>query len=149
MKKVIILVALVACAAGAFAEASKKSVEELMKIMRMEEQYTQTANAMLDMQSKSMGGGNSAMIKVIKEFNEEYLSWKGMKTDIVNVYVETFSDGEIKELCKFYKTKIGQKLLDKQPELQQKLMQLTAARSQKYMPQLQQKIMKAMQPQTK
>jgi len=147
-QKIIVLIAFVGFAAGVFAQASEKTVEDLMRVMKMEEQYAKSINIVLDMHTKAMGPNcNPAMIKVIKEFYEESAAWKDLKPSIMKAYADTFSEKEIKELTAFYNTPLGQKVLEKQPELQQRIMQLTVAHVQKSAPKLQQKIMEAMQQQ--
>ncbi|WP_417069169.1 DUF2059 domain-containing protein [Niveibacterium terrae] len=47
----------------------------------------------------------------------ETLSWPKMKAFQIAVYTQTYSEAEIRELIVFYKTPLGQKMLESQPKL--------------------------------
>lgn len=141
MKKIVILAGLIAFTAGAFAQASEQSVKELLDVMRCEEQYNKTISMTLDAQGKAMGlNAKPAVLQAMKDFYSDNLNWKSFEADVIKLYAESFTEAEIKELTAFYKSKIGQKFLEKQPELQQKSMQIAMARFQPLIPKLQQKI---------
>lgn len=61
---------------------------------------------------------------VMTLMNKE-MSWDNLKAPFVNLYAESFSAEELDALVKFYESPIGKKLVDKQPEIQQKSMALT------------------------
>lgn len=47
----------------------------------------------------------------------ETLSWPKMKAFQISIYTQTFSEAEINEMTAFYKTPLGQKILERQPKL--------------------------------
>lgn len=58
--------------------------------------------------------------KLLAEF-ESVLDVGRMKSDITRIYSETFSKEELNQISAFYDTPLGQLLLTKQPEMQQKV----------------------------
>ena len=51
------------------------------------------------------------------------MSWDKMKPVYVSVYAETFTPEELRAMIAFYKTDVGQKWLEKQPQVQAAIMQ--------------------------
>jgi|TARA_B100001964_G_C13870141_1_gene438307 hypothetical protein len=85
-----------------------------------------------------MGGGFEAMLPIIDQMSSQlqldaeekeqlkniYRDWfendidrKAVKEEMAKIYAEAFTAEEINELNKFYSTPIGQKFLEKSPEL--------------------------------
>ncbi len=58
--------------------------------------------------------------KIIDMVNSSFDATK-MKDDITKIYSETFSQDELSQISAFYDTPIGQTMLAKQPEIQQKM----------------------------
>ncbi len=50
-------------------------------------------------------------------------SWKTIKPMMVDVYASTFTADELRGMIAFFKTPVGQKWIEKQPEVQEKTMQ--------------------------
>ena len=65
------------------------------------------------------------------------LSWESLKPDFVEIYGTTFTDDEIKGLTEFYKTPLGQKLVEKMPDISQKCAQIIQRRMPSIMGELQ------------
>ena len=61
-----------------------------------------------------------------------------LKTDLTRIYSETFSKDELDQISAFYDTPIGQVLLVKQPEVQQKMQAAILPRMQQLGPAIQQ-----------
>ena len=60
-----------------------------------------------------------------------------MKTDFARVYSDVFTKGELQGLADFYGTPTGQALIEKQPEVQKKTMEIMMPRMMAAMPQVQ------------
>jgi hypothetical protein len=75
--------------------------------------------------------------KEARDAFQEQLNWPMLEPAFAQMYADNFSEAELKQLADFYKSPVGQKLLEKQPELATKLQTLT-----------QQKVRMAMQPVT-
>ena len=75
---------------------------------------------------------NDKMFKVL----EEELSYKNNKDAIIKIYVNTYTESELRAISNFYKTPAGKALLEKTP----KIIQASMALNQKKMPHILQKI---------
>jgi uncharacterized protein len=61
-----------------------------------------------------------------------------MKSEMARIYAEIFSKEELRAMSEFYSTPAGQALIDRQPEMQQKMMDLMMPRMMRAVPRLQQ-----------
>ena len=73
------------------------------------------------------------------------LGYATLKGDFVSAYADTFSVQELKDLTGFYSSPIGQKLVEKQPALNEKLGQLAQQKMKTVMPGVVQKLREAAQ----
>ncbi|MBV9657279.1 MAG: DUF2059 domain-containing protein [Verrucomicrobia bacterium] len=132
------------------AASRRSAAEELLKTMRMEEMQARTveqAKTMIaGMSNRSMQQYNlspetvaeakktqAAMLDLI--FRK--LSWEAMKSEYIGIYADTFTESELKELTTFYRSPAGQKLLEKQPQLTAKIMEISQKRTMELMPEIQ------------
>lgn len=67
--------------------------------------------------------------KTLTIFKEEF-SWEKIKNDYIEIYVETFTEDELKAISEFYKSSAGKIFVQKMPDLIRKSMVV----SQKKMP---------------
>lgn len=135
-------------------DAGKKAAAEaLLKTMRVEQMIaTQMDQAKAQMagaiSGASQGSGASAdQVAAMQKrqsdamsFLQEKLSWNSLKPDMVQAYADTFSEPELKDLNAFYMQPIGQKFLDKQPQLTAKVGQVMQQRVMAIMPEMMQKM---------
>ena len=73
------------------------------------------------------------------------LTWESLKPEFVEIYSETFTDEEIKGLTEFYKTPLGQKLVEKMPEISAKAGLLIQKRMPAIMADLQKSVAESLQ----
>lgn len=73
---------------------------------------------------------------ILREFMKEQMDWKALKPEFVALYVQTFTEPELREVAAFYRTPIGQKMLAKTPELMSRGMALSQRRMQAAMPRM-------------
>jgi len=144
----ICLLMLISVSSPLFAdEASQRAAaQELLEAMQTKEMMAKQMESV-----KKMIGGFFQMPNVSKEqasqmearqtqvmdFIYKNMSWDVLKPDFVQAYMEAFTEPEMKELTSFYKSPIGQKLLEKTPELTAKTMQITQKRVMALMPEIQ------------
>ena len=76
------------------------------------------------------------MMDKIMDICAEEMKWENVKPDYINLYSETFSAEELKELIAFYQSPVGKAYLAKQPELMQKSMQLSQKTMMRLMPKI-------------
>ena len=67
--------------------------------------------------------------KMVKVYEEEF-SWAKIKNDYIDIYVKTYTEGEIRTISEFYKSPAGKKFIEKMPQVIQESMAI----SQKNMP---------------
>lgn len=65
------------------------------------------------------------------------MSWDKLKGDYISIYAETFTADELKGLVSFYESPIGKKLIEKQPALMQRSMQVSQKQMMTLMPKIQ------------
>jgi hypothetical protein len=148
MTKRIFTIALIAAFSfavqTAFAtDATEKSVEKLMKVMKMKENVDKSLNNVMTMLPMRLRQ-NPELIEKIKTFYKKNVGWEAQKDGIVQIYKELFTEKEIQDQIAFYETPTGKKMIDLTPVIQQKVMQMGMTRMQKAMPELQKIIMEAM-----
>jgi hypothetical protein len=118
-------------------EAShRKAAESLLSLMNMDSVMSQSIDQMLQMQIKQ----NPAIApyeQEMKDFLKKYMSWAGLKDEMVKIYVDEFTESELNELNKFYQTPLGKKTLAKMPVLLAKGAELGQRRVQEHLPELQ------------
>lgn len=73
---------------------------------------------------------------VMKEFFSKYMSYESLKPEMVQIYAEAFTAGELKEVIAFYETDTGKKTLETMPTLMGQAGQLGAQRVQSNMGEL-------------
>ncbi|MFF7708777.1 DUF2059 domain-containing protein [Pseudomonas sp. NPDC007930] len=56
---------------------------------------------------------------------ESAIGWNKVKPDLVKLYTENFTEAELKDLVKFYKSPLGQKVLQQMPQVTQQSAMLT------------------------
>jgi hypothetical protein len=65
------------------------------------------------------------------------MSWRSMKADLKNIYLQNFTDNEIADMLAFYRSETGQSVLRNMPVVMQESMQVGQAMAEKAMPKIQ------------
>ncbi len=92
------------------------AVLELITVLNLEEQISQSSRVMIDTQIQAnpqLADYRETMLAWI----DQYLVWDVFEEDFIRLYMEAFSESEVQQLIAFYKTPIGQKALEKMPLL--------------------------------
>ena len=137
------LILIGACQTFSQTETHKKAAEELLTASGAENNFKISMEKMMDLQSKS----NPAMAQyadIIKQWAGKYLTWATLKDDMMKLYTDEFTEKELKELTKFYKSPIGLKLASKQGEIMSKGAEIGQKKALEHTPELQQMIMDKM-----
>jgi hypothetical protein len=124
-------------ACGQDKDAAKRAkVEELMATMHIDsmmDQMTAMAKAQVEQGVQALPGADT-MTPAQKKITEDYqhksmdlvmgtVSYKALEPEIVQLYVDTFTDEEIDGISTFYKSPTGQAMLKKTPQLMAAMMQ--------------------------
>ena len=83
-------------------------------------------------QEKAIEIQNKMSAMVMDEF-----SWDKMKADFIKLYADVYSEEELRGVIAFYKSPVGQKLLEKTPEMMKASMQLMQKKMMEIMPKVQ------------
>ncbi len=123
-------------AARADETSHRAAAESLLNNMDMDKLMSQSVDQMLQVQV----GQNPAIAPYqaqMKTFLSKYMSWAAMKDDMVKIYVNEFTEPELKELNAFYQTPLGKKTVQKMPTLLAKGAEMGQKRVQEHLPELQ------------
>ena len=120
-------VLLVAVSSAADENSKRIEVEKLFKLTHMEQRVNEGVDSVLALQLRQ----NPELVPQqdkVRAFLEKYGGWNSMKDEITRMYMESFSEDELREMNAFYITPTGQKVLTKVPELVQQRNQLAMKR---------------------
>lgn len=129
-------------------EASQKVIaEDLLRTMKVDEMTKPLFGQVRSIMEQQFiqSGAPEDMKPILKKYTdkavkivEETMSWKNIKEDMISIYVKTFSEDELKGMLAFYKSPVGQSVINKMPAALQQGM----AVMQKHMPKLQEQVKK-------
>jgi len=131
----------------AFADeiSHRAAAEELLLLSnpdKMMDQVWPHIAAMVDKQFKQMGAPEE-LRPVLKKYTTKMfnvmqaeLGFENLKEDFITIYVNTYTESEIRAISDFYKSPAGKSFLEKMPQLMQATMRVT----QRNMPRMMQKI---------
>lgn len=131
-------------------EANKNAqAEKLLTLLKVDQQLEVT-NQRMRMQTQRMVDAQNLpkglSAKMQKVFDKQFemvsaaTSWDSMKNEVIAVYTTTFTEEELTTLVDFYSSDLGQKMIEKLPELFRQGMEI----AQKRLMQNQQEIEKTM-----
>lgn len=85
----------------------------------------------------SPGGKQATLERYQAQANaalDKAIGWEHLEPELVALYTEAFSEGELEELIAFYRSPLGVKMLERLPTLNARSAQLTQARLQQAAP---------------
>jgi hypothetical protein len=124
------------------------AIQETFSLMGIDKQMTGGFDAMLPIvdqlasQLQLDAKGKEELKTIYRDWWENDIDRKAMKEMMVELYAKTFTTAEINELNEFYRSPVGQKFLEKAPEL----MKLGAEIGMKEAQTKQTKLMERLQP---
>jgi|LSQX01.2.fsa_nt_gb hypothetical protein len=82
--------------------------------------------------------------KIVEEYSErldqllaQNLKWQDIQTELVNSYTQFFTEQELAEIANFYKSPLGQKMIDTMPKLMQQAALLGQQQVRQTLPEIQ------------
>lgn len=127
-------------------ESELELAVQLLALMDMDQMMTsmhQQFETMFDEQIKQFTTCE-AMRPAIQAYSREMadlastsLSANDFMPEVAQVYVDVFTEDELQELLAFYQSPLGQKMLEKMPELMQRSMTIAQQQMTTIMPQIQ------------
>lgn len=151
---ILLMMLAVGCCAARADEASKRAkAQELFMLLhmdRMMDQLMTGVHSQVQQIVQSMPGADQAtpeQKKQIEDFQQRVLTlvnqrlgWKALEPDFINLYASTYTEDELDGIIGFYKSPVGQKMLEKTPQLMAKSTELTQQRMREVQPQLNQMV---------
>ena len=108
-------------------EQEEAAAVELLAATQFEARYSEAIDVAVDT-AIQMQPELEAHKETLRKFYEKHMSAAALRPDVIKLYTDVFTAEELKELTLFYKTEIGQKTLDKVPEIMQRCMMLSQTR---------------------
>jgi len=151
---VLLIVLAVGCGCTRADEASKRAkAEQLFMLLRMDTMMDQLmvgVKKQVQQITESMPGADQAtpeQKKQITDFQQrvmdvvnQKIGWKALEPDFINLYASTYTEEELDGIVAFYKSPIGQKMIEKTPVLTAKSTQITQQKMSELQPQLSQMV---------
>lgn len=99
-----------------------KAAEEVLTIQHMDKQVNAMFNEVFNIAaSKISADKKEKFIMIAKNFIDKYDKWDELKQPIIQIYAETYTISELKQLAAFYKTPLGQKMAENQNAISQQI----------------------------
>lgn len=148
MKKLLMMLAVALCAAVPAAAqeptaSEAAAVRELLEVSRTRENFIRAME--LGMEQGGMGEMTPEVRRVLREFMDEHFRYEDMEPEMIRMYAELYTEEEIRGMTAFYRTPLGQRMVETLPELSAASQRIAMERLQSVMPQLMQRLMEAMQ----
>ena len=150
IRLLIVALALFAAPAAAQPEPSASevaAVRELLEVSRSRESFIRAME--LGMEESGMGELTPEVRKVVREFMDEHFRYEEIEPDLIAVYTRLYTEDEISGMTAFYRTPLGQRMVETSPELSVALQGTVQRRLQANMQQLVERIMEVMERQEK
>jgi hypothetical protein len=126
----------------------RRAAEDLIAVMDMEQVFNQGVEMMMQAQINA-----DPMLKqfedIVRAFMGKYLKWSDLEADYAKIYMDVFSEDELRQMVELYQTPLGKKMLKTLPDLLARGAQLSNDRLQPHLPELQQQIFERLEQQRK
>ena len=122
----------------------REAVKQLMEVTRVRELTQQSMDEVMKSQMEQM-----PQLKpyegIMQTFVREQMDWSILEPEFTRIYLDVFTEKELRDMVAVYKTPIGQVMLAKMPQLLAKSNEFTQKRLQAGLPILMQRLQAAMQ----
>ena len=114
-----------------------EQVEILFKLTRMEQKINDSVDSVAQLQLRQNPNLDVAKRQQLMAFLERYIGWNAVRADLYEMYMQTFTEDELKTINDFYITPLGQKVIVIVPQLVQERNRLSMQRLQQNIGELQ------------
>ena len=114
-----------------------EQVEILFKLTRMEQKINDSVDSVAQLQLRQNPNLDAAKRQQLMAFLERYIGWNAVRADLYEMYMQTFTEEELKTINDFYITPLGQKVIVIVPQLVQERNRLSMQRLQQNIGELQ------------
>lgn len=102
-----------------------KAAEEVLLASGADKEFKTSLKAVVDQYGEQVPLEKRDKFKqVLNDFLAKYADWESVKDNLTSMYAEAFTEAELKQLAAFYRTPLGKKVIEEQPLLLQKSVQL-------------------------
>ncbi len=133
---VFIFTLLLCQSAFANSESHRNAADELLDTMEMNTLLDDSIETILQLEL-SKSPTLQPFEEVMRAFFHKHMSGERLRNAFIDIYVDTFTEKELKEINRFYKTPTGKKILKETSALMAKGMKLGEQRVQENLPELQ------------
>jgi hypothetical protein len=126
-------------AGSADADSHRQAIERLFELTDMRQKIEESVDNVLLMQINQ----NPSLAQhetLVRQFLEQTIGWQGLKEDLTQMYLQTFTEDEVNEMNAFYGSPTGRKVITQLPDLVQQRNRLAMQRLQAHIGELQQLI---------
>ena len=113
-----------------------EQVEILFKLTRMKQKIDESVESVAQLQLRQ-NPALAAKNDQLMAFLERHIGWNAVKADLYAMYMQTFTEDELKTINDFYITPLGQKVIVIVPQLVQERNRLAMQRLQENVGELQ------------
>jgi hypothetical protein len=142
---IVVVAALIASQAHADVASHRKMSEDLLKMLKIDKMMGPMYEQINKMQGDMISKMN--VPEDLKEITKRHMSrvndlvrreigWDNLKSDFIDIYVDEFSESDIREMITFYKSPAGKKFIEKSPILMQRAMLISQGKVIKLMPEI-------------
>lgn len=121
-----------------------KAAETLLTTMGTPKATDDNVQEMLTMQMEQVPAMKAAEVEV-RSFFSKYMNWEAIKEDMIKLYMDEFTEKELKDMTAFYTTPTGKKLASKQGIIAMRSTKIGQEKITPHMMELQQIIQQKMQ----
>ena len=113
-----------------------EQVDILFKLTRMKQKIDESVESVAQLQLRQ-NPALAAKSDQLMAFLERHIGWNAVTADLYAMYMQTFTEDELKTINDFYITPLGQKVIVTVPQLVQKRNRLAMQRLQENVGELQ------------
>jgi hypothetical protein len=122
----------------------RAAVKQLLEVTHLREVTERSMDAIMKSQMEQMPQ-LAPYANVLQAFYKEQMDWTALEPEYTRIYLEVFTEKELRDMAALYQTPLGKMMLAKTPVVLAKSNDFATRRLQAAMPQLMQKLQAAMQ----
>ncbi len=129
MRRALLATLILACLAAPSAwgqqhtRGHRQAAAELLDLMKVSQDLESTVGALVDGQIRA-NPQIEPFRDVMLEWTARYFNWEVIGPQMLDLYMRTFTEAELRDLTAFYRTPTGRKSLEKMPALLQEGMKI-------------------------
>ena len=105
------------------AAATANTVKLLLEVIQAKKSFHSNVDHLIQMQVETNTEAK-ANAKDVREFYYSCFNWDTIETEVINMYQKHFSEKEVQELIRFFRSMVGQKVLEFQPQILSEMMSI-------------------------